>query len=782
MAVIVNQSSFEVLPLAGRLDYPRHSLTVVVKGTFDLEPDAAATLAEEQQPIGPDVYDGDAATGSLRYESDMVHFKPHADLMLLATAYAPGGRAVQRCKVTFGVGARRSTLFVTGDRYWSSGLLRRGVTEPEPFTSMPLDWAHAYGGAGVPENPLGKGDRTGRERGSKEPHALPNVEHPDDVMTSASNRPEPVGFAPVSRMWEPRVLRMGSYDETWFNTRSPWFPSDMKWSVNQAASPTLRMKGYLNGDEEIYLENLHPEHEQLSAKLPGIRPRCFIHEWPEDFDGSPESADTAGWLDAWERGPFRELDLDLDTLWLEVEEGKLILVWRGNVEVSSDEYEEIQNLYFIADPLDEPMSVEQARAELLRELQESTGIMPEVEEQVAVDADREPDDAAAPPAPEKPDPEIAEAEVGLKASLAGIPLAAGMMLATDDGILQPAGEKPPAMPEPKESAAEAEARAISAFAALGVDIVEPEEEPAPPEPEPEEDEADFTGPWTRERVVQRLNNEGTLAGQDLQGLDLSTLDFSGVDLERAMLSGTDLRQSNLRGARLARADLSDAELQAADLTSAQAQEAIFAGAKINHAQLNAILAERADFSGAELNKCSLRGARLRWAYLTDCELNEADLEEADLSEAGLTGASGEGLQMLRADLTRCDASGSKFKNACFREVVGCGSIFESAELPEADFSYADLKEANLCKAQLEGAEVHAADLRRANLRKVGLQGARVTRANLFEAILEYADLRDADFGGSNLYGAEFADSQIEGIRLDRANTRMTKLRAMRDGR
>jgi len=781
MAVIVNQTSFEFLPLPGRLDYPRHSLTVVAKATFELRPDQAATLADEQQPIGADIYDGDAATGSLRYESDLAHFKPHADLLLLATAYAPGGRSVPRCKVTFGVGGTRRTLYVTGDRNWTSSLLQRGVTEPEPFTSMPLDWAHAFGGAGVPENPQGKGYRSGRPRGDRDPHPLPNIEHPDDVTASQSHRPAPAGFAPISRMWQPRVARMGSYDEKWSNTRSPWFPADMKWTVNQAASPNLRMKGYLRGDEEIYLENLHPEFERFSSRLPGVAPRCFIHEWPEGADRNPARTDSAAWLDAWDRGPFRELELELDTLWLEADSGKLILVWRGNVEVASDEYEEIQHLYVTAEPLDARSSVEQARRDLLRELRESCGLDAESP------AELEPEEpgAAAPPPPKKPDPAIAKAEAALKASLAAIPLGAGTLMATDDGILQARGEKPPATPEIEEPASVVEARAVTVFAALGVDIEEPQDEATPAEPElddDEEDDPEFAGPWTRERVRLRLRSKGSLAEQDLHGLDLSRLDFSGIDLERARLCGANLRQSSFRGARLNGADLSEAKLRAAIFSSAEARDACFAYAKLNYGQLDSIVADRADFTGAELRRASLRGARLRQAYLTDCNLSEADLEEADLFEAGLTGAFGEAVRMSRADLTRCDASGSKFAKGVFRELVAPGSIWEAAELDEANFSYADLKEANLCKASLQGGDVRAADLRRANLRKVGLQGARLLRVNLFEAILEYADLRDADLSGSNLYGAEFADARLEGIRLEQANLRKTKLQELRPPR
>ena len=71
---LVNQTPFQFAPLPGRLGYPKHSLTVIVKGTFDLVPDAPAALADEQLPITGDLPypDDEEGSGSPYYESDLL--------------------------------------------------------------------------------------------------------------------------------------------------------------------------------------------------------------------------------------------------------------------------------------------------------------------------------------------------------------------------------------------------------------------------------------------------------------------------------------------------------------------------------------------------------------------------------------------------------------------------------------------------------------------------------------------------------------------------------------
>src|SRR5262245_44677016 len=86
------------LPVAGRVWKPRpgaYILTFVCKATFKLAPGKLA-LAAEQQPV----YDVDcpwsAAVTSLYTAGDLAPKKPRADVVLIGSAYAPGGVPVQK--------------------------------------------------------------------------------------------------------------------------------------------------------------------------------------------------------------------------------------------------------------------------------------------------------------------------------------------------------------------------------------------------------------------------------------------------------------------------------------------------------------------------------------------------------------------------------------------------------------------------------------------------------------------------------------------------------------
>lgn len=66
----------------------------------------------------------------------------------------------------------------------------------------------------------------------------------------------------------------------------------------------------LHADEPIVLEHLHPAHEQLITRLPGVRPRTRV-----ELAGMP---------------PW-ELDLTPDTLWIDTNRSICTLVWRGQL-------------------------------------------------------------------------------------------------------------------------------------------------------------------------------------------------------------------------------------------------------------------------------------------------------------------------------------------------------------------------------------------------------------------------------------------------------------------
>lgn len=129
---IVNRTPMQVAMTGGRVYFPNFSLTIIVKGTFDLCPGEPAKLSEEQLlPTGDESYeDHGELAATLRYESDFAHYKPKADLLLVGKAHAPAGNPVPRVPVEFRVGGHGKSLAVFGDRWWRADVVRSQPSEP----------------------------------------------------------------------------------------------------------------------------------------------------------------------------------------------------------------------------------------------------------------------------------------------------------------------------------------------------------------------------------------------------------------------------------------------------------------------------------------------------------------------------------------------------------------------------------------------------------------------------------------------------------------------------
>jgi hypothetical protein len=158
---IVNTTPFRVGTLPGRVSFPGHTLTLVVKGTYDLHHEGTAVPAEEPLlPTGDEFHpDDEEQAGSLRYASDFAYTKPRADLLLVGSCHAPDGKPQLRCPVTFRVGEFEKTLVVFAERHWKAGLLHPSIVLGEPFTRLEIGYESAYGGEGYARNPLGIGKR-----------------------------------------------------------------------------------------------------------------------------------------------------------------------------------------------------------------------------------------------------------------------------------------------------------------------------------------------------------------------------------------------------------------------------------------------------------------------------------------------------------------------------------------------------------------------------------------------------------------------------------------------
>ena len=735
------------------LDPPQLSATWIVKGTYRLKPGASATEVDEPGfPDGDRFHDGQPEAG-LKCESDFAPFKPRTDLLLVGTCHVPGGKPALACHASFGVGDWKKTVAVIGDRTWRRGNLGVTISDPSPFTSMPIRYALAYGGPGCARNPLGRGFRM---------EMLPNIEDPDRPIRSWDADTEPAGFGPIPRTWPQRTARLGSYGAEWLEERWPWFPRDFDWGHFNAAPRDQQVDGFLEGDESILLENLHPEHAQFATRLPGIRPQLFV-------------VDGIG---------IREAPLRLDTIWIDADAGTLVLLWRGALPVRSIKLADVREIHLVQTGLVEARLT-------------SDDVVGRVTRRAAAEARMKADAEAADAAEAAAfDAEMARRDEEAAAIVAtALAQAHHAAVSMSDELRalnlftfppQPAAVEPAPVQSLKQVLQEAASDPVAG--PIAAQLL------AAHMPDIEEDTPDE--PWTRERCLAHAGQGGGFVEQDLSGLDLSSVDLSDCNFSGAVLTGANLSKSRLTRCDFSRADLTeavlkDADLRAtncarADLTGVQAsgasfdgarlERASFGGAILTRASLRKVSADCADFSGAELS-----GARLSEGHFFKTNFSEATLVEADFSEAYLEHALVQAARASQATFAGADIRALHAGNApdssgaSFRDCQGDASYWEGALLDGADFTGARLVRADFESASLRAASLAGADLRHAALNDAVADRADFQSANLFRASLQRASLRGADFRAASLYEADVWDANLAGARLDGANTRMTKL-------
>ncbi len=147
---------------------------------------------------------------------------------------------------------------------------------------------------------------------------------------------------------------------------------------------------------------------------------------------------------------------------------------------------------------------------------------------------------------------------------------------------------------------------------------------------------------------------------------------------------------------------------------------------------------------------------LKKAILFPMDLSRADLRGADLSRADLSGADLRGAYLNGANLNGADLGGAYLYRAYLR-----GAYLRGADLTSADLRGADLREAYLRRANLREAYLYRADLREAFLYRADLRGADLREANLNGADLTSADLREANLNGADLQDAKYTMEQLK---------------------
>jgi hypothetical protein len=207
-----NTTRYQALLVRSGLDSDTMLGALVARITYEIV-GQALRIADDQSLWKVSLGPWDGPHGQM--PGDELFYREGVDVMVFGSARAPRGESVTRLDVEIRVGARwRGRVAVFGDRVWQRRDVQLVAGPPRPFRAMPLDLAHAFGGADTwdeaaityPDNPDGRGFYLSAERAEGQP--LPNLEDPAAPIVRWDDRPEPVGTGVTPLQFGPR-LRLG---------------------------------------------------------------------------------------------------------------------------------------------------------------------------------------------------------------------------------------------------------------------------------------------------------------------------------------------------------------------------------------------------------------------------------------------------------------------------------------------------------------------------------------------------------------------------------------------
>ncbi|MBK5964165.1 hypothetical protein CCR95_08725 [Thiocystis minor] len=297
----------------------RELLVIVIKGTFALPRNGSDRLhlAQEQMPlVMADTFSGEPGRSAPIHEVDFAPRKPRADILISGSAYAPEGRPAPRVPVGLKVNGITKHFAVVGMRCWQVASTGVSVSEPIPFTRMPISYDRAFGGvdnrhedfaqhAAFLRNPVGTGFHRHLRSDWLDGALLPNTEELNRPVTRPDGDYAPMAFGPIGRNWEPRYRYAGTYDQHWLDEHFPFLPPDFDERYYQAAPLDQQIAGPLGG-QEVGLVNLTPDGRR-SFRLPAFE--APVHLFPK-------------------KGEREDLQATLDTLVLEPDLERMMLTWR----------------------------------------------------------------------------------------------------------------------------------------------------------------------------------------------------------------------------------------------------------------------------------------------------------------------------------------------------------------------------------------------------------------------------------------------------------------------
>lgn len=759
--------------------------------------------------------------------------KSAAEALVIGDACAPGGVPVPSLPVRLQVGdggnAIDKRLMVYGDRQWRYGVLPLfAIDPPAPFTTLPLDYAHSFGGPGCDANPAGRGydsNRLAALVGANQ-GVMPNVEYADTPVNCHTRIFQPASPGPMPIDWQPRKRHAGTYDQKWLANDYPGLARDMDWRLYNQAAEDQRIYGWWQGGERYRLEGMHAQKPVMQGRLPAQRVRAFAL----NVGAAP--------------GALREVDLVMDTVWFLPGVSLGVAAWRGQLEVADSDGLDVQALMMAYEGADEPVRplAHYAQVMALRMDPATAPLHAFNDAQLApavVHATAAPPDTTAaqeridevvktfwqqsgltPP----PDYQPPKARAPLLQPPSAAAIASGDMDLTDlMAQAQALGDKAKADAAVKRAELAQQLQDLEETLGTAAPVKAEEAAKAPPAWSdvlaradgsadqltldalalalPATPDAATPDPLAQVRTALALKSKARHASpvpvapaQPLQpdvaaqlgrqvlawvaaGVPLTGRDLAGVDLRGAVLAGLDLTGCLLEYADLRGADLRGCTLPGAVLTQARLDDARLGGAMLDNANLCTSHAPRASLAQASLRGVRASGAQWQHANGAGANLSAAVLDaQADLTGACFDGAVLEGTVLSEAVVTASSWRGARASKCVAWKMQARGADFSQSQWQRsavigADLSASRWQGAQLTQVQGGSTDWSGADLSGLRAQRSSWPQGQLAGVNLSGALLSQCDLSRADLQGATLDDGCFTRSLFMQARLGASSAR-----------
>jgi len=765
--------------------------------------------------------------------------KPRAEVVVYGSFHAPSGSEVAEGTARLRLGdVIDKRIRVTGNREWlRSGVGRLRASDPIPFSSMPLDWAHAFGGPEFEENPDGIGHWP--RKAAQQRYPLPNLEYPDSVLQLPDDAIRPAALSPRPLTLPLRRKLAGTFDAYWAKHHEPGYPRDIRPEFFLTAAPDQVLPGYFQGREPFQADGMNPDHARLPGRLPGLRARCFVQQ---KMGGAHDTAPPR----------FHEVPVQPDTLVLFPELQRAILMHHGKVALSEIDGLDLDYLLAGFEWLeDDPRPLPHWQAALQRRLDPATGARaildtadicpigwsePTLEAASTIKPLAPREKGAMPP---RLTSLIEKVKGGGAAATAAAAAAAGasevksVAAAADKSdppevkeVLQEIDKVKDMRPRNQEEAeafrqqmqvisdkmealgrntnadATNQARALAKDFGYDYDaVVAQAQAEAQAEPdilaaklrdisERAKEGLDPTVKAKLERGMPKdLDQQFAAVFQDAKGKQ-AVLEKESAHLfppPQLLAASKQAGKAKALAAALAAGekpadqalagmDFSGRKLDGVDFSGANLTGALFVGASLLGANL-----EDAGLAHADLTRANLTGAKLKGANLNKARLNGTIFAKADLSGFSLADQEGRKVSFAGAKLTGANLNGMTLK----------GVSFAGADLGKASFNRCVLEDADFSGAKVANTVFLFCRLPEADLRKLGGSGLKFLNCELPGArfcgsevqklavggttMLDRADLSGCTLPVCNLSFASMIGARIRDSQLPQANFWMTDL-------